>query len=108
MQWFFRIMFGLMGACLLLWLAARGKDLLTRKQSRPAVVRQKKKMLFPLSNGFRRNDRMEYQLTFFLPETREDLTFTDSPDLYAACDEGAGGRLTYQGSRLICWEGSVH
>lgn len=67
-----------------------------------------KKMLFPMSNGFRRNDRMEYQLTFFLPETQEDLTFTVSPDLYAACDEGAGGRLTYQGSRLICWEGSAH
>ena len=91
MQWFFRIMFGLMGVCLLLWLAARGKDLLTRKQSRPAVVRQKKKILFPVSNGFRRNDRMEYQLTFFLPETREDLTFTVSPELYAACDEGTGG-----------------
>ena len=42
MQWFFRIMFGLMGACLGSLAGNEGKDLADRKQMQAtAVVRQK-------------------------------------------------------------------
>lgn len=107
MQWFFRIMFGMMGLCLLVWLAGLGHNFLQPKQSGTAILRQKKQAVFPVSNGFKRNDRMEYQLVFFLPEGRKDLSFTVSPELYEACTEGAGGMLTYQGSRLVHWENST-
>ena len=106
MQWFFRIMFGMMAGCRIVWLIGKGRNFLLPKQSSAAILRQKKQAVFPVSNGFKRNDRMEYQLVFFLPESRRDLSFTVSPALYETCAEGAGGVLTYQGSRLVNWESS--
>ena len=104
MAWFFRILFGLLGLCLLIWLAEQGKNLLTPRQRCPAVVKQRRQQVFPVSVGFKRRDRTEYQLEFYLPRQQRTVTFEVSQTVYASSPPGTGGWLSWRGSRLLCWE----
>ena len=65
MEWLFRIVFGLMGVCVLIWLAEQVKNLLSPRQRCPAVVKERRQQVFPVSVGFKRRDRTQRQITFF-------------------------------------------
>ncbi len=104
MEWFFRIFFGLLGLCALIWLAGRVRDLLSPRQRCPAVVRERRQQVFPVSVGFKRRDRIQYQITFFLPQQQKTLTFEVGQQLYEDSPPGTGGYLTWQGGRLVRWE----
>ena len=54
MEWLFRIVFGLMGVCVLIWLAEQVKNLLSPRQRCPAVVKERRQQVFPVSVGFKR------------------------------------------------------
>lgn len=104
MAWFFRIFFGGIALCLLIWLGGFVKNCLSPKRTEPAVVKERKTNLFPMSFGTARKDRTEYELVFFLPGSRKTLGFTVSKTLYDRCPEGTGGVLVCRGSRLIRFE----
>ena len=104
MEWLFRIVFGLMGVCVLIWLAEQVKNLLSPRQRCPAVVKERRQQVFPVSVGFKRRDRTQRQITFFLPQQQKTLTFEVGEALYEASPSGTGGYLTWRGSRLVQWE----
>lgn len=104
MTWFFRIIFGLLGLCVLIWLAEQVKNLFSPRQRCPAVVQRQKQQVFPVSVGFKRRDRMEYQLEFFLPRQQRTVTFEVSQDVYESSPAGTGGWLSWRGSRFLGWE----
>lgn len=104
MEWLFRIVFGLMGVCVLIWLAEQVKNLLSPRQRCPAVVKERRQQVFPVSVGFKRRDRIQYQITFFLPQRQKLLTFEVGQQLYEDSPPGTGGHLTWQGGRLVRWE----
>ncbi len=104
MAWFFRIVFGLLGLCLLIWLAEQVKNLLSPRQRCPAVVKQRRQQVFPVSMGFKRRDRNQYLMEFFLPRQQRTVTFEVSQSVYESSPTGTGGWLSWRGSRFLGWE----
>ena len=104
MVWFFRIFFGLIGLCLLIWLGEQARNWFTPRRSCPAVVQERRRQVFPVSVGFKRQERVERRLTFYLPQQQKTLSFEVSQALYEASPVGTGGCLTWKGGRLVRWE----
>lgn len=100
MAWLFRIFFCLIAVCILIALIGWGRNLFAAERSCKAVVQDRSKQVFPMTIGSVRKDRIDYQLTFFIPEENRTLTFEVSAALYDQCPVGTGGALTYRGSRL--------
>ncbi len=103
MKWLFRGFFCLLAACVLIALIGWGKNLFAAERSCKAVVRDRSKQVCPMMVGFGRKDRVDYQLTFFIPEENRTLTFGVSEELYEQCPVGTGGTLTYRGTRLLAF-----
>lgn len=101
MEWFFRAFFGLIVLCLVIYAGMACKDLLSPRRSGPAVVRTRRKKLFPMTVGLVRKDRFEYEVEFFLPEAQETKTLLVSAAVYQTCQAGCSGELTWQGERFI-------
>ena len=101
MEWFFRIFFGLLALCLVIYAGMTCRDLLSPRRSGPAVVRARRKRLFPVTVGLVRKDRFEYEVEFFLPVDQVTKTLSVSEAVYQICQTGYGGELTWQGARFI-------
>ena len=67
-------------------------------------MKERRQQVFPVSVGFKRRDRTQRQITFFLPQQQKTLTFEVGEALYEASPSGTGGYLTWRGSRLVQWE----
>lgn len=104
MAWFFQIFFGLIGVCVVLALASFLKNCVSRERKEPAVVKERKQNLFPMSLGTARRDRTEYELVFFLPKSNKTVSFTVSNRIYGSYPVGTGGILTSRGTLFIRFE----
>lgn len=101
MEWFFRIFFGMIVLCLAIYAGMACKDLLSPERSGHAVVRARRKKLFPMTVGLARKDRFEYEVEFFMPKGQTVKTLMVTEKDYQVCEVGCTGELSWQGNRFI-------